>query len=157
MADIHDVTDYVICRLVDGGVHVNQLKLQKLLYYVQAWHLAHQGRPLVQGRFQAWVHGPVNREIFDRFRGSKMLYSPMGREDVRQGFNSDVALRPEERAFIDAVLEVYAPLSGDQLEALTHREDPWMTARGGRSPDERCEQEIDEGIMGAYYKARLTA
>ena len=157
MADIHDVTDYVICRLVDGGVHLNQLKLQKLLFYVQAWHLAHHGRPLVPARFQAWVHGPVSREVFDRFRGSKMLYSPIVREDVRPGFNSEHALRPEERAIIDSVLEVYAPLSADQLEGLTHREDPWMAARGERAPDERCEQEIDEGLMATYYRARLTA
>lgn len=157
MADIHDVTDYVICRLADGGVHVNQLKLQKLLYYIQAWHLAHHGRPLVSGRFQAWVHGPVNRDVFNRYRGTKMLYSTMGREDVRAGFNSDMVFQREERAFIDAVLDVYAPLSGDQLEALTHREDPWMLARSGRSPDDRCEQEIDQEIMSSYYRARLTA
>ena len=94
--------------------------------------------------------------MFDRFRDAKMLYSPMLREDVRPDFNSNVALNPKERAFIDAVLEVYAPLSGDQLEALTHREDPWLAARGSLSPDARCEEEISEELMRSYYKARIS-
>ena len=157
MASIHDVTDYVICRLIAGGGHLNQLKLQKLLYYVQAWHLAHYGRPLFGGRFQAWVHGPVSRQVFDRFRASKMLYSPITIADVRLDFNSERTIAPEDRGHIDAVLEVYAPLTGDQLETLTHNEDPWVVARAGRAPDERCETEIDEALMGEYYRSRLTA
>ncbi len=155
MADIHDVTDYVIVRLVTGRMPLNQLKLQKLLYYIQAWHLAHTSRPIVPARFQAWVHGPVNREVFDRFRAHKMLYSPMTAEDVRAGFCSDQSLSAVERGFIDGVLDVYAPLAGDQLEAMTHQEEPWVAARGSLSPDQRCETEIDESLMARYYKARV--
>lgn len=155
MASIDDITDYVINRLVTGGVHLNQLKLQKLLYYIQAWHLAHAGTPIVHARFQAWVHGPVNREVFDRFKATKMLYSAMTTDDIRPGFNSEQALSSDQRAFIDAVLGVYAPLAGDQLEALTHQEDPWIRARGKLSPDQRCETEIDESVMASFYRARV--
>ena len=155
MSSIHDITDYVISRLVTGGVHLNQLKLQKLLYYIQAWHLAYAGKPIVDARFQAWVHGPVNREVFDRFKATKMLYSPMTTDDIRPGFNSDQSLTADQRGFIDIVLEVYAPLAGDQLEALSHQEDPWIQARGTLSPDQRCETEIDEGIMIKFYRSRM--
>jgi uncharacterized phage-associated protein len=155
MANIHDITDYVISRLVTGGVQLNQLKLQKLLYYIQAWHLAHLDKPIVHARFQAWVHGPVNREVFDRFKGKKMLYSAMTTDDIREDFNSEQSLSSEQRAFIDAVLNVYAPLAGDQLEAMTHQEDPWVKARGHLGPDQRCETEIDEAIMSTVYRSRI--
>ncbi len=155
MADIHDVSDYIISRLVQGGVPLNQLKLQKLLYYSQAWHLAFYGKPMFNGRFQAWVHGPVNREVFDRFRQTHALYSPMQSSDIRAGFNSDAALQGSDKGHAEAVLNVYAPLTGDQLEEMTHRETPWIAARGNLPPDARCENEIDEGMMAAFYAARL--
>lgn len=153
---IHDVTDFIISRLVDGGGYLNQLKLQKLLYYTQAWHLAHFSTPLFIGRFQAWVHGPVNREIFNRFRSTKMLYSEVGREDIIDGFNSEQSLPEDTQEFIEVILETYGPLTGDQLETLTHHEDPWILARKRCRPDEYCENEIDESVMTQYYRARLS-
>ena len=38
--DLNDVCDYIIVKLDDGGESLNLLKLQKLVFYVQAWHLA---------------------------------------------------------------------------------------------------------------------
>lgn len=155
MADIHDVADYVICRVLESGGQLNQLKLQKLLYYIQAWHLAHYSSPLVPARFQAWIHGPVNRELYNRFRGTKTLYARMLLEDVRHGFNSDAVFTQDQRSFINSVLDVYAPLAADQLESMTHNEMPWMVARGDLPPDMRCEEELDETIMASYYLARV--
>lgn len=155
MATVEDITDYIISRLAGAGGRLTQLKLQKLLYYVQSWHLACHGSPIAPAKFQAWVHGPVSREVFDRFRASKMLYSSIEVEDMRPGFNSEKALAAAERELVDAVLEAYGSLTGDQLEQMTHREEPWIKARGGRGPDERCETEIDESLMGEYYRRRL--
>ena len=56
---------------------------------------------------------------------------------------------------IDSVLDVYAGFTGTQLEELTHREDPWLKARGDRHPAERCSDEISEEVMMAYYSARI--
>jgi len=154
MATIDDITDYVISRLATAETPINQLKLQKLLYYVQAWHLAHAGKPIVDAKFQAWVHGPVNRSIFDRFKSSKLLYSAMTPDDIRPDFNSDTALSEDERGFVNAVLDAYGGLTGDQLESLTHQEEPWIEARGSLGPDQRCEREIDEGTMARFYKSR---
>jgi uncharacterized phage-associated protein len=56
---------------------------------------------------------------------------------------------------IDAVLETYAKYSGSQLEEMNHKEDPWIRARVGYEPTQKCEKEIDENLMRDYYKARL--
>ena len=153
MATIDDIADYVISRLVTDETPINQLKLQKLLYYIQAWHLAHADKPIVEAKFQAWVHGPVNRAIFDRFRSTKMLYSNMTLADIRPEFNSNTALTDDERGFINAVLDAYGGLTGDQLESLTHQEEPWIEARGNLGPDQRCERDIAEGTMTRFYKS----
>jgi uncharacterized phage-associated protein len=148
------VCDYVIHRLCAAGSHLNFLKLQKLMYYVQAWYLAFYGKPLFPGKFQAWVHGPVNRELYDRFKPTKSLYSEVSSTDVFPGF--DPSLLPDEvRNHVHSVLDVYAQYTGSQLEEMTHREEPWLKARIGCRPAERCEREIDESLMASYYRSRL--
>lgn len=154
MATLNDACDYIISKTEQDGL--NLLKLQKLLYYCQAWHLAFEKGSLFEGRFQAWVHGPVNRQIYDRFKDSKFLYSVVSASDIQPDFSYE-KLTVDERAQIDAVLSVYARFTSDQLEEMTHREDPWIIARGGIPLHERCENEIDESLMEEYYKARLTA
>jgi uncharacterized phage-associated protein len=145
MATINQVCDYIILMCRSGGEQLNVLKLQKLLYYVQAWNLAFTGKPLFDGKFQAWVHGPVNREIFDRFAATKSLYAAVEEADITA----------EERLHIDNVLEIYAPFSGSDLEAQAHAEEPWIRARKNCRPTERCAVELDEALMGEYYKKRL--
>ncbi|WP_020474166.1 Panacea domain-containing protein [Zavarzinella formosa] len=151
---LQDVTDYIILKVTEGGGDLNLLKLQKLVYYSQAWHLATAGEPLFDGRFQAWIHGPVSRELYDRFANTKSLYSQVWPSNVTPGFDPD-SVPLAARAHIDAVLEAYVQYSGSQLEEMTHREEPWQLARKGYAPSQRCEVEIDEAAMSNYYGARL--
>ena len=152
---INDVVDYVIGRFVDEPNSLSLLKLQKLAFYLQAWHIAFGRGPLFDGKFQAWVHGPVNRQIYDRFKDSHSLYASVGSADIRRGFDERV-LGENQRKHIDEILEAYGGLSGNQLEAMTHDEQPWKAARGSLKPNERCETEIDEGLMGSFYSSLLT-
>ena len=76
MATINDTADYIISKLNDGRTSLNVLKLQKLMYYCQAWSLALREMRLFSGVFQAWVHGPVNRALYDRL-SSLGMYSPV--------------------------------------------------------------------------------
>jgi uncharacterized phage-associated protein len=154
MASRDEIVNYMVAKLAEGGEYLNVLKLHKLLYYSQSWSLAFDRGRLFDGRFQAWVHGPVNRELFDRFRDTKSMYSAVTLEDIPGDFDPQ-GLDESDRQLVDAVLEVYGPLTGDQLEEMTHREDPWIAARNGLPPSVRSENELDEGLMAGYYKARL--
>ena len=73
MNSIHDITDYIILRVKseDRFASLINLKLQKLLYYVQAWSYGINKKPMFDGEFEAWIHGPVNREIYNRFNSTK--------------------------------------------------------------------------------------
>lgn len=152
MATINDVCDYIISKTEQDGLSL--LKLQKLLYYCQSWYLAFGKGRLFDEKFQAWVHGPVNRHIYDRFKDSKYLYSAVSMVDINKDFSYN-RLTDQEKVHIDSVLSVYAEFTGDQLESMAHQEDPWILARCGIPLHERCENEIDEKIMEDYYKARL--
>ena len=58
------------------------LKLQKLIYYIQAWSLGINKEPMMNARFEAWVHGPVCRQLYERFKSTKSLYSVISKEDI---------------------------------------------------------------------------
>ena len=137
----------------EAGEAPSVLKVQKLLYYCQAWHLAIEKDSLFAGKFQAWVRGPVNREVYDRFSG-KTMFSSLEEADISHGF--DKAAIPEtQREVMDSVLEIYGKYSDTQLAEITHREKPWIEARGSLSPQARCATEISETTMQDTYAARL--
>src|SRR6266446_3445682 len=68
---------YIIASCSDDGKSVTNLKLQKLLYYAQAWKLALHGKPLFNDRIEAWVHGPVVPVVFREYRDFKWAPLPV--------------------------------------------------------------------------------
>lgn len=151
MYSIHAMCDYIVARCAESGTHIDMLKLQKLLYYCQAWNLAYGRGRLFNETFQAWIHGPVSRTIYDRF-AKKAMYSPITINDLSgQAFT----IKPEDEQLICSVLSTYAQFTGDQLEYLTHTEAPWLEARQGLNPDQRSENIISDEIMEKFYRQRL--
>lgn len=124
---------------------VSNLKLQKVLYYSQAWHLALHKHPLFDEEIEAWVHGPVVPPVFRRFRDCRWNPIPSSGE----GFNAPFMLHLEE------VWKVYGELSAYDLERLTHSEDPWKMARAGLPPDISSNRVISKPSMLEYYSSRL--
>ena len=155
MATIIQISDYVIFRCkIEGETDLSALKHQKLLYYIQAWHLAFDGTPAFDADFQAWIHGPVNKEIYALYKNKKYLYSELDLDDV---FDKDISekLSDDIKGHVDNILDAYAKFSATQLEIMTHQEEPWIEARKGYLPNMRCENVIKNETMQRYYAARL--
>jgi uncharacterized phage-associated protein len=128
----------------EAGDSITHLKLQKLVYYAQAWSLALRGRPLFAEEMQAWPQGPVAVSVYRAYAG-------YGREAIPAP--ADVpALAPEDAELVEGVLETYGDCSAKHLEAMTHSEDPWLTARGMLPDDARSSAVIAEDRMAAYYR-----
>ena len=133
MNSIHDVADYIILRVKseDETASLINLKLQKLLYYVQAWSYGINNKPMFDGEFEAWIHGPVNRAIYDRFSPTKYLYSEINIADCR---NKNVKLSDEDAEFIDFILENYlksqSPL--DKCGGISIFDTPFLFLEDGR-------------------------
>ncbi len=152
--DINDVCNYIIKSVLESEESLSNLKLQKLLYYVQAWHLVFENKPIFDEEFEAWVHGPVSRIIYNRFLHNKSLYSDIEISDIPPSFSPN-RLTQDQRTHIDRVLQTYAKFSGSQLEEMTHREEPWIKARKNVEPWERCTNHIEKSLMNKYYSQRL--
>lgn len=105
-----------------AGDLMTNMKLQKMLYYEQGYHLAQFGTPLFNEPIEAWQYGPVVPSVYD-------AYSQYGRngiepEDVAFEFESE-----EEMNLFFKVFEVYNKFSAYGLMELTHKESPWLNAR----------------------------
>lgn len=153
MSDIQDVTDYIVLRASEAGEVLVHHKLHRLLFYVQAWSLVEDAK-IFDDTFQAWVHGPVARSVFDRFQPTHTLYDLIGIHEVRPGYQPST-IDGAKRKHIDEVLDAYLRFSFTQLSDMTRRELPWIQARGALAPDARCEDEIDEAVIKKYYQELL--
>lgn len=147
---VHSVADYILGKIdAEAGDSITNLKLQKIAYYVQAWHLALLGKPAFNERVEAWAHGPVVRNLYARF--ADYGWQAIDPTDTEGDPQADL---PEEtRDLIDEVWRVYGDFSGSELEALTHSEDPWRSTYGDRPPGTRCEDVIPLDLMQEYYRS----
>jgi uncharacterized phage-associated protein len=120
-------------------------KLQKLVYYAQAWSLVWDEELLFHEPIQAWANGPVVPALYAEHRGMFRV------EQWQRG--DPGSLDEEQRKTVDTVLKHYGAKSGQQLSELTHRELPWREARKGLDPDERGTHEIEPSALGEYYSS----
>jgi uncharacterized phage-associated protein len=120
MTSALDVAAYILRK--QGPM--TAMKLQKLVYYSQAWHLVWEERRLFEEAIEAWANGPVVRELYNLHRGRFSLSGPA---EIPGGDSS--RLTDQERATIDVVLNAYGDKSAHWLSELTHNEDPWRNAR----------------------------
>jgi uncharacterized phage-associated protein len=138
------IIPYFLAHSSAGGCYsVTPLKLQKLLYYAQAWYLAFRNKPLFKESIEAWVHGPVVPQVYRKYKqyGSCVL------SDVVKLIN----LEPDELEILDLVFKNYGPLDGKNLEDLTHSEKPWIKARSGLDDNQPSNRVISIGDMKNYY------
>ncbi len=136
-----EVSNYVVWDSHEAGSYLTLGKLQKLLYFAQARHLARFGRPLFPGRFEAWAHGPVLKSVYNR-------YEKYGWRNIdEQVFRPD--LDAETDKFLKSVLDDLGALDARALEAMTRRDEAWIAAREGApdAVDGRWEGHISEDLM----------
>lgn len=135
--------------------NISHLKLQKLLYYIQSWHIVFfEGNKLFDDDFEAWVHGPVSKKIYDYFKEESKLHRELS---INDGINTDLTtnLDKEQIELINDVLNEYGDKSPYHLECLTHNEKPWIEARGGCSSNEICTNTINNDTIKSYYESLI--
>jgi uncharacterized phage-associated protein len=113
---IADVARFILERFGQ----MTTMKLQKLCFYTQAWHLVSFKKPLFDADFSAWENGPVSRDLYELHRGKYSVTSieiPGSRE-----------LSESKKAFVEAIVGAYCNFSGDELSSISHIEDPWKHA-----------------------------
>lgn len=127
------------------GESPSPMKLQKLCYYAQGFALA-EGKELFEEDFQAWQHGPVIRGLYDKYRAYQW----------RQ-INEDVG-DPDQAMydFLHQVVSAYGRFDGAALSTMTHRESPWLEARGDIDDSAGSTAVISKESIKKYFLQKLS-
>lgn len=143
--DLNDVIDWFLNK-----APLSPKKLQKILYYAYSWGLVYLNDDgddlntrLFDARFEAWVHGPVIPEVYQRYKN-------YGFHDIPQ-----VAEKPsfpeEAEEILTEVWSVFGQFSANELERMTHHETPWIEARGNAKPFDTCHTELNDHTIYQFY------
>lgn len=139
MVSAIDVAAYILEKLG----RMSAMKLQKLVYYSQAWHLVWDSVPLFYEPIEAWRDGPVVRKLWEAHRGEFVVST------VRQG--DATKLTDSERETVDEIMRAYGHFDGVTLSTMTHDEDPWRIARDGLAEGESSSEPISHDLLVKYY------
>ncbi len=142
MARVIDVARFI----VDNKGGMSAMKLQKLTYYSQAWHLVFEGELLFPSEIEAWANGPVIPALYRAHRGQFQI-EPNSFPDATPALLTDT-----EKSTVLAVVDAYGEMTAHQLSNLTHNERPWQEARRGIPEGQRCNAVIDIGTMLEFYE-----
>lgn len=143
MASAFDVAAY----LLEKCGSMTHMRLQKLVYYSQAWSLVWEERSLFGERIEAWANGPVVPALAAKLKGLFRV------DKSNLGKGTAVNLTVAQRDTIDRVLDFYGERDAQWLSDLTHMEAPWVEARKGLALGERGQHEIGHASMAEYYSS----
>lgn len=112
--------------------NLTPMKLQKLLFFAQSWHLRKNGEhtPLFDDNFARWKYGPVIPSLYHELKtyGAKPITSTLSNVDIDDDCEV-VLVTPsiptsdaDAHELIDAIIKKYGRLTGSQLSFLTHEE-----------------------------------
>ncbi len=109
----------------DSGELLSNMKLQKLLYYAQGFHLALYNEPLFKERILAWTHGPVVADVYYKYKE----YGNTGIPTPSEIDCSHLPLTVKE--LLNEIFNVFGQFSAWKLRDLTHEEPPWKETSNG--------------------------
>ena len=144
MSNVFDVANYILSQTGP----ISAMKLQKLVYYCQVWSLVWDDKLLFNEKFEAWISGPVVRELYEQHRGSYQV-NPGQFNHLLSGID----LSDEQKETISIVLNAYGDKTGQWLSDQTHSEQPWIDARGNLPENERGSNKIDPESIIEYYSS----
>ena len=149
MANVFDVAEYIL----EKTGTMTAMKLQKLVYYSQAWHLAWTENPLFEEKIEAWRDGPVVPDLFEAHKGQFKI--DPGFFVKQHGGKKNHQLTKDQKDIVDRSLKYYADKDPHWLSQLTHLEDPWKNARAkiGVQDRENSSAEITHQELFTYYSS----
>jgi uncharacterized phage-associated protein len=141
----------------EKGVSVDHMKLQKLVFFANAWHLALHDRPAVQEEPEAWKYGPVFTSLYHRLKehGSRDFSSDLYLDEWSPEHGAMLKLVPgpadtELWDTMSQVIDRYGKFNALQLSSMSHEAGgPWEQTQAAR------QRWISHETVKQYYRGKL--
>lgn len=142
---IYLISKHIIAKIGD----ITPLALQKILYYIDGFSSIFLEKNIFEDNCEAWVHGPVYRQIYDRFKVYQ--YHSIDKEDFLN-YETITGISESEINLVDEIINSFGCYSGKILEEMTHQSIPWKLARVGKNIDENSNQIIKKEDMDLFFR-----
>jgi uncharacterized phage-associated protein len=142
---IIDIANKIIANTdINQGETISNLKLQKILYYLQGFFIAVFDKKLFEEPIEAWQYGPVVRDAYFHFK--KFESSSISiKEDEKI-----IKLSQNETELFREVMEEFGQFSAIKLMNMTHEELPWK-----KTFSENPQGEITYELLKEYFKTQI--
>jgi uncharacterized phage-associated protein len=141
-----DVAEYFLSKsILNTDWAITHLKLQKLVYYAQAWHVAIHNQPLFNEDIECWIHGTVCRRIYHKYRDYGFKEIPPVKNVDFHKFNKN------QLSVLEAVWSAYGHLREKVLEAMVIQEEPWIKAWKTKKDNDFSSRIISIESMREFY------
>lgn len=148
------LSKYILQKI--GGT--DAFKLQKILFFIESFHLATFNYALVDDEFEAWVNGPVSRRVYDYFKdiskGQNIIPAPKKDNITNQALVEHFQKSPKQLALIDAVITHCNQYDSAILRESSHST-PWKNIRKGLSKLEKSGKIIPKESIRFHYRKLL--
>jgi len=143
-----DVANFFLVAQEDPdetGEGISNMKMQKLCYYAQGFHLARKEVRLFDSDLEAWLHGPVVPELYEKYReyGCNPVPVPLPEDFSFKSIPKSI------RDFLEDIYRVYGRYSAWRLRDMTHQEPPWANAKA------RQKKIISDRDMVNFFRTQL--
>ncbi len=156
------VANYFIEAGNRDNVEITHLKLQKLVYYSQAWYLGNRKEELFSDDIEAWPHGPVIRSLYFDLRdyGASRIEHPITTMDLsdfpRMKVTAPVVENSEDKEFLVQIWNTYKGYGAIQLSNMSHAKDePWDIVRLQKSGSLRDKPPIPTALIRAVFEKKV--
>lgn len=122
---------------------ITNLKLQKILYFAQAYYLAKFNKPLFNNTIEAWEYGPVIPDVYRKFKnyGDKPIISK----------KDESTLSEKDKEILKEIWETFGGYSASRLVDISHAHAPWKDAYASE------DKIISNKSLGEYYRPLLNS
>lgn len=157
MFDARKIANLILSEFDAVRFEISNLKLNKILFYVHAYHLVRQSQPLIKNHFEAWEHGPVVRVVYHEFKkfGSKPITSLARHVDYESGREEIISFSEIDASTRDFVLSIgrhYMRFTASQLRDMTHQNDsPWSRVYSADSESRGLRDRIPNELIEAHF------
>lgn len=153
----YEAAVYYLAEKADkDGVAFSNLKIQKLVYYSQGFHLGIHDSPLFDQEIEAWDHGPVISPLYHSLKGFRSSNIALASLVLCLGIQSADELSSTQKSVLDMVYDEYGHKHALALRAQTHRESPWLTHSHDGTANGRADQmEITIEELKEYFTPKL--
>lgn len=163
------IANYFLTVAAGHNQILTPMKIQKLVYFANGWHLAVKGEPLINEQVEAWPYGPVIPSLYSTFRrfGDQPI---TGRVDhtvtdfidkwemsIRR-FQPSLDDIPDQaeftKAFLSRIWDIYGGYTAIQLSNETHRPgSPWDTISKQYNGAIPKRTDIPSDLMKNYFRS----